>query len=94
MSKEYWSVMVDDVIPDMGIVLTAEQRSDLLEALSSHASMEREASGESVWDSNLSASRQREIDDAKKQVRFEQEKLTCGSCNGKGSITTYGGTLQ
>jgi hypothetical protein len=94
VNEEYWACIVDEVIPDMGIVLTKEQRDDLLGAICGHADMEREATGRNVWDANLSASRQREIDDAKKALRFEKEKLICGHCDGRGTITTYGGTMQ
>lgn len=94
MSKEYWACIVDEVIPDAGVTLTPEQREEILENICAHAEMEGEASGRHVFDANLSASRQREIEDAKKALRFEEEKLTCGTCNGRGTTTTYGGTMQ
>lgn len=94
MSREYWECIVDEVIPDAGVTLTKEQRDEILENIIAYASMESEATGRSVWDANLSASRQREIDDAKKALRFEEEKITCGTCNGHGTTTTYGGTFQ
>ncbi len=94
MSREYWACIVDEVIPDAGVTLTKEQRDEILENIIAHASMEGGATGRYIFDANLSASRQREIDDARKALRYEEDKLTCGSCNGRGTITTYGGTMQ
>jgi DnaJ-class molecular chaperone len=94
MSRAYWACIVDEVIPDAGVTLTPEQREEILENILAHASMEGEATGRNIWDANLSASRQREIDDAKKALRHEEEKLICRSCNGRGTRTTYGGTMQ
>jgi DnaJ-class molecular chaperone len=94
MSREYWACIVDEVIPDAGVALTKEQRDEILENIIAYASMEGEATGRNIWDANLSASRQCEIDDAKKALRFEEEKIICRSCDGRGTITTYGGTMQ
>lgn len=72
MSREYWACIVDEVIPDAGVALTKEQRDEILDNILAHASMEGEVTGRNIWDANLSASKQREVDDARKALRHEE----------------------
>ena len=94
MSRNYWKVITHEVIPDMGIALTETQRDELLDAITGHAEMEGEATGRYILDQNLRSSKAKEEQGLRDELKFEREKITCRSCDGTGSITTYGGTFQ
>jgi RecJ-like exonuclease len=93
-NRAYWEIFVDEALPEMGITLTKEQRLELLEGIIGHASMEHEATGVAVADRNLSGAREAELNKANRDLLFEREKIMCRNCDGRGRITTYGGTFQ
>jgi DnaJ-class molecular chaperone len=92
-NREYWRIFVDEAIPEMGIVLTSEQRETMLDNILGHAEMESEATGQSVASANRYAEIQREVKNARAETTFEREKMTCGSCAGTGGIVKAGGRL-
>lgn len=93
-SRHYWEIFVDEFVPEMGIVLTPQQRNEMVDAIVGHAEMESEATGQAIFSANRRGYLEKELEDAKKATRFEEEKILCATCEGKGTLTSYRGTFM
>lgn len=91
---EYWTECVACAADECGLSLTDEQLKCLADGVNGGHENYSMAFGHDVANANWSATKQREITDLKKQVQREKDKVHCKTCNGKGRIYTYGGTMM
>jgi hypothetical protein len=80
----YWKIFVDEVVPELGIVLTPEQSAQLLDEIKNAHENYSTAHG---YDCIPNPDRQ-QIERLQKALKKEQEKRFCAECHGRGSITT------
>jgi DnaJ-class molecular chaperone len=94
-SEKYWRIFSDEIAEEiLGIALTQTQKGELATALWHHADMEYEATGNLVFDRNLSSARDTELANTKKSLAYEKEKVICRECNGNGYTITRGGSFE
>lgn len=92
--KDYWSECISIAADECGLSMTPEQLDCLAGSVKGGHENYSMASGNDVFSTNLTASKERQVSDLKKAVRREKDKVHCRACNGSGSTHTYGGTMM
>ena len=89
---DYWEEALGEALCDVDKFdsLTSDEKRTVAKALAISAECQSMAFGWDVAGANRSAALKREEDDLRKELRREREKITCQTCSGTGSITTYG----
>ena len=83
---EYWVECVSIALNDAGISASREQILEIAGAVQGCHENIGMSFGDDVASANWCASQRREVDDAKKALRHEVEKVVCRSCGGHGRL--------
>ena len=86
----YWLDAVNGSLEEAGVAATPAQAFIMAENLQVCSANEGLWTGSDVADSNCRAARQEELADLKRQLREEQDKVTCRACGGSGTIREQG----
>lgn len=90
MPRDYWLETIACSFEENGITATEEQ----IKAVAADVEISHENYGTYTGEDCIPNPQLAEIENLKKELRKEQDMVTCLECNGSGSITTYGGTFQ
>lgn len=87
---DYWRECIEEAFEDAGLKASKEQ----IDTVASWAEGAHDnygmATGLDIASQNLRANREREMDDLRKELQAERDKVTCRVCGGGGTITTHG----
>lgn len=86
MSEQYWRASLENILDEIGIVLTAGQFEELVESCDSAASMQWEATGGEHIPNPIELEAKR----LTKELEHERSLVHCKECAGSGRIITYG----
>jgi DnaJ-class molecular chaperone len=86
---EYWLECIQEAASDAGVALTKEQAETMagwVQGASENIGMAFYTPSETQYD--------RDLKQAKDELRRERAKVHCRECNGKGRIVSFGGTFE
>lgn len=86
--SEYWRIFVDEVVPNLGIEMTDEQRNSLLnEIRNAHDNYGMAHGYDHIPNPLVEENRK-----LSKQLQNERDKVPCETCKGKGYLRDSYGT--
>lgn len=86
--RDYWAECIATATEECGLTLTNEQLQYLVDSVDG-ADENRDQAFPVP-----SGSHRSEVDELRRQLKREKEKVFCPSCAGKGYVTEFGGSLQ
>lgn len=89
-ASEYWQEAVASSLEEAEVAATTEQCAAIASDMSLASENYPMAYGYDVADCNLRAARDKEIEELRKELRDERNKVVCAECRGKGYIIEQG----
>lgn len=80
MSTEYWVICLEEILGDHGVEATSEQIAAMAKDFDSCASVQGE------YSAPVEHPAVREADELRKQLKREQSKVFCKTCQGTGRL--------
>jgi len=89
MSIKYWNSCIEEILDELKIEITLNQKNSLVEYIDNCSDMQRESCGYY----NIPDPRENEIKQLKESLRKEREAEFCSECKGRGSVTENAGGI-
>ncbi len=89
MSLQYWNSCIEEILDELKIETTKEQRDYLSRYIENCSDMQRECCGYS----NIPDPRENEIKSLKEALNRESKAEFCKECSGRGSVTENAGGI-
>ena len=88
--SQYWQECIAESLDQHGVKATAEQ----INLIAADIESSHDHYGMAFYQPAGPSQAERDLMEVREKLRVEQSKITCRQCNGTGSTTTYGGTMQ